>query len=67
MIPDVCFVEDVCRELRLSRRTFHRLRALKLLPLTELQRLDRRLRFAGESVAALKEPKWATRRYARSA
>lgn len=65
--PAVCHVQDVCRELKISRRTFHRLRALHQLPIVELPRLGRKLRFDGQSVDALNRPKWDTRRYARSA
>lgn len=63
-IPKVCFVEDVCRELRLTPRTFARLRAAHQLPLVELPRLGRRLRFSGESVALLQQSRWELRRTA---
>lgn len=65
--PSVCHVDDVCRALRISRRTFHRLRASHQLALVELPRLGRKLRFDGASVDALNKPKWDARRYAREA
>lgn len=60
-VPKVCFVADVCRELRISRRTLVRLRAANLLPIVELPRIGHRLRFSGESVAALQRSRWVPR------
>jgi predicted DNA-binding transcriptional regulator AlpA len=52
-LPPVCFVEDVCEALRMSRRTFEKLLRHGAFPIPEiLPRLDRRHRFSGSAVQA---------------
>ena len=58
-IPHVCKVSDVCRILRISRRTFERLTAQRKLPLAELDRIDRHRRFSGASVQRIAAGRWA--------
>lgn len=50
VIPDVCFLEDVARALRTSRRQIERLRACNTFPIRELPRLDSRPRWSGKDV-----------------
>ena len=54
-LPAVCFVEDVCEALRISRRTFERLQRHGAFPVSELPRLDRKKRFSGAAVTAFIE------------
>ena len=54
-IPAVCFLEDVCRILRVARRTAEKLRRHRAFPIPELPSLDRRPRFAGADVRAFLE------------
>lgn len=54
-LPQVCFVEDVCQALRLSRRTFERLLRHGAFPVPELPRLDRRHRWSGAAITAFIE------------
>lgn len=49
-VPAVCFVEDVARILRTSRRTIDRLRRHGCFPVPELPSLDKRPRWAGADV-----------------
>lgn len=49
-IPAVCFLEDVCRLLRVSRRTVERLRRHRAFPIPELPALDKRPRWSGAAV-----------------
>ena len=49
-IPQVCFVEDVLRAMRWSKRTFYKALRSGRWPLVESPRVDRRRRFSGESV-----------------
>lgn len=49
-IPSVCFIEDLCRVLRMSRRQVHRLRRHRAFPISELPALDRRPRWSGDAV-----------------
>lgn len=51
-IPAVCFLEDVCRILRISRRTAERLRRHRAFPIAELPSLDKRPRWSGAAVTA---------------
>ena len=60
--PRYCFVAEVCRELGISRRTMMRMRAANKLPVTELPRLGRKLRFSRESVETLLQSRWASNR-----
>jgi hypothetical protein len=63
-VPAVCLVSDVCRFLRLSRRSFQRAMAKKELPLVELAPIGRTRRFTGESVDTIRRGRWAQRRTA---
>jgi hypothetical protein len=54
-VPPVCFVEDVCRLLRISRRTLQRLRRAGAFPIEELGGLDKRPRWSGAKVTAFIE------------
>lgn len=55
-LPTVCFVEDVCNVLRISRRTFERLLRHGAFPVPEiLPRLDRRHRWSGAELQAFIE------------
>jgi hypothetical protein len=49
-IPAVCFIEDVCRVLRISRRSLERARRYRSFPIRELPALDARPRWSGEDV-----------------
>jgi hypothetical protein len=49
-VPTVCFIDDVCRLLRMSRRQLHRLRRHGAFPIREIPALDRRPRWSGEAV-----------------
>lgn len=49
-LPLVCFVEDVCEALRISRRTLERLRRHRAFPIAELPALDKRPRWSGAAV-----------------
>jgi predicted DNA-binding transcriptional regulator AlpA len=52
-IPQVCFILDVLRILRMSKATFHRRMHDKQLPIVELPKLGRARRFSGESIERL--------------
>jgi len=49
-IPDVCFLDDVARILRMSRRTIEKLRRHGAFPIRELPALDKRPRWTGAAV-----------------
>lgn len=49
-IPAVCFLEDLSRVLRVSRRTLERRRRHNALPIRELPSLDKRPRWSGVDV-----------------
>lgn len=50
-IPDVCFLDDVARALRTSRRTVERLRRVNRFPIPELPSIgSRRPRWSGLAV-----------------
>lgn len=49
-LPAVCFIDDVCTALRLSRRTAERLLRHGAFPIPELPRLDRKHRWSGAAV-----------------
>lgn len=49
-IPTVCFLNDLARILRTSRRTLERMRRYGSLPIDELPALDKRPRWSGEAV-----------------
>lgn len=51
-IPAVCFIEDVSRALRMSRRSIERLRQFGTFPIPEMCRLDKRPRWNGAAVEA---------------
>lgn len=54
-VPAVCFIEDVCRVLRISRRTLERLRRHRVFPIEEMGGLDKRPRWSGAKVTAFIE------------
>lgn len=49
-IPNVCFLTDVCRILRISLSTAKRLRRHGAFPIAELPALDKRPRWSGDAV-----------------
>ena len=49
-IPTVCLIEDICRELKISRRTLQRLRRHQAFPIQELPSLDKHPRWSGADV-----------------
>jgi len=49
-IPDVCFIDDVARALRTSRRSIYRKLAVGTFPIPPLPSIDSRRRWAGEDV-----------------
>lgn len=49
-IPAVCFLDDVARALRMSRRTLEKRRRAGVFPIRELPRLDKRPRWSGADV-----------------
>lgn len=50
----VLFIEDVCRELKVSRTTVERLRRHGAFPIPEMPALDKRPRWSSEAVEAFK-------------
>jgi hypothetical protein len=50
LIPAVCFIDDLARVLRTSRRTLQKLRRARALPIPELSSIDKRPRWSGEAV-----------------
>lgn len=51
---DVLFIDDICRELRVSRRTVERLRSHGCFPIPEMLSLDARPRWSREAVERFK-------------
>ena len=49
-IPAVCFIDDVARILRTSRRTIEKLRRHGCFPIRELASVDKRPRWSGVAV-----------------
>jgi hypothetical protein len=49
-IPAVCFIDDVARILRTSRRTIDKLRRHRCFHIPELPAIDKRPRWSGEAV-----------------
>ena len=49
-IPAVCFITDLARILRMSRRSIERLRRHGAFPIAELPALDARPRWSGDAV-----------------
>jgi hypothetical protein len=49
-IPTVCFLDDVARILRMSRRTIQKLRRHHAFPIRELPSVDKRPRWSADSV-----------------
>lgn len=49
-IPAVCFIDDLCLLLRMSRRNIQRLRRHRAFPIAELPALDKRPRWSGLAV-----------------
>lgn len=54
-VPDVCFIPDVCKALRVSRRTVERLLRFDAFPIEEIGKLDHRHRWSGAKVRAFRE------------
>lgn len=52
MTPRVYFIDDICRELRVSRRVLENLRRHRAFPVPELPALDRRPRWSAAAVDA---------------
>ena len=50
--PDILFLEDLCRALRVSRRTVERLRRHGAFPIPTLPSLDKRPRWSRAAVEA---------------
>lgn len=50
----VLFLDDVCRELRVSRTTVKRLRRHGAFPIPEMPSLDKRPRWSSDAVEAFK-------------
>lgn len=49
-IPAVCFIDDVARILRTSRRTIEKLRRHRAFHIPELPSIDKRPRWSGKDV-----------------
>lgn len=49
-IPDVCRIDDLCRILKVSRRSIQRARADRRFPIPELDAIDSFPRWAGADV-----------------
>jgi hypothetical protein len=49
-IPNVCFLDDVAKHLRVSRRTIEKLRRHRCFPIREMDALDKRPRWSGDAV-----------------
>ena len=60
-IPDVCFIPDVCRALRVSRRTVERLLRHGAFPIPEMPALDKKHRWSGARVRQFRDDKTAAR------
>lgn len=56
----VLFLEDVCRELKVARRTVERLRRHGAFPIPELPALDKRPRWSRSAVNAFLEQRQLT-------
>jgi hypothetical protein len=54
-VPAVCFDDDICRLLHMSRRTLKRRRHTRTFPIPELPSLDRRRRYGRADVVAFLE------------
>lgn len=50
VVPEVCFIDDVARALRMSPRKVRDLRARRLFPIPELPVIDKRPRWSGAVV-----------------
>ena len=50
VIPAVCFIDDLARILRTSRRTIEKLRRHRAFHIPELPSIDKRPRWSGEAV-----------------
>lgn len=49
-IPVVCFLDDVARVLRTSRRTIEKARRARTFPIPEIKGIDKRPRWSGAAV-----------------
>lgn len=54
-LPPVCFIGDVARAIRTSRRTIEKLRRARAFPIPELDSIDKRPRWAAVDVRAYAE------------
>lgn len=54
-IPDVCFIPDICRALKVSRRTVERLLRFDAFPIPRMGALDRRHRWSGARVREFRD------------
>lgn len=50
VLPDVCFIADVARALRTSRRSIERRLAVNTFPIRPLPSIDSRRRWSGADV-----------------
>lgn len=61
-IPDVCFIDDVARALRVSRSTIERLRRFNAFPIPTIPALDnKRPRWSGKNVREFIDNQVSTR------
>ena len=65
-IPAVCFIEDVARILKTSRRSIERRRRYGTFPIPELPAIDRRPRWSGVLVREFRDGR-SGQRWRRSA
>lgn len=49
-IPDVCFIDDLAKALRTSRRSIERRLAVNTFPIRPLPSIDSRRRWSGDDV-----------------
>jgi hypothetical protein len=65
-LPDVLFVTDLAKVLRMSRATIDRLRRFRAFPIQELPSLDKRPRWSREAVERYLAGETEARRYRRA-
>jgi hypothetical protein len=66
-IPAVCLIDDICRELKISRTTLKRLRRAGAFPIEELPSLDKHPRWSGASVQKFLDGREKPRSWRRTA
>jgi len=66
-IPTVCFIDDLCRVLGISRTTVKRLRRHRAFPIEEMPSLDKRPRWSGARVREFIAERKVSRRIRRIA